>query len=415
MQSNEQSAGNLQEKVIEYVARSHSKKGTIPSISQILKEVGTYRSLLYGIFPGGLGGICASAGVPEPTTRIERTANLSKIDRKDSGWLNKCLDNEKIARKGDPKALVEYINEILLYLPQLRKKFEALCSIYNVSKEKVILDAVTTAFPYLKVKRACQIQGRKAPTIKDFAIQVLEKWMSRCHQHYGPVIRRNICSEHKREMYLVKKGDSQFVICEDPSGLLIEHGLTCYLCQCEMKNIMLGVLFRCGSCGFLIKFDPRLQHREVQMYYQPVLPENQYEASQRQLDEEVVMMHQEFELYKKEVALAMIRDKRADLKRESEQIEAKRRRERGLNQRSVSLDPKAEEKLRNMDPIERKSTLRIAELLQTGMTVEELTISSWGGKHSKDAYEMWQRRVLGGTMKELEERDRRTIGKVDSD
>jgi len=47
--------------------------------------------------------------------------------------------------------------------------------------------------------------------------------------------------------------------------------------------------------------------------------------------------------------------------------------------------------------------------------VEELTISSWGGKHSKDAYEMWQRRVLGGTMKELEERDRRTIGKVDSD
>ncbi|MEE8132990.1 MAG: hypothetical protein V3T40_05390, partial [Nitrososphaerales archaeon] len=274
MQSNEQSAGNLQEKVIEYVARSYSRKGLVPSISQILNGVRTYRSLLYAIFPGGLGGICASAGVPEPTTRIERTANLSKIDRKDSGWLNKCLDNEKIARKGDPKALVEYINEILLYLPQLRKKFEALCSIYNVSKEKVILDAVTTAFPYLKVKRACQIQGRKAPTIKDFATQVLKRWMRSCHKHYGPVIRQNICSEHKREMYLVRKGDSQFVICEDPSGLLIEHGLTCYLCQCEMKSSIFGIRFKCKNCGFLIQFNPMIQYLRVEVVHQPVL-ENQ--------------------------------------------------------------------------------------------------------------------------------------------
>ena len=42
----------------------------------------------------------------------------------------------------------------------------------------------------------------------------------------------------------------------------------------------------------------------------------------------------------------------------------------------------------NMDPIKRKETLRIAELLHARMSVEEFRNGFLGGKHAKDTHEI---------------------------
>lgn len=62
------------DRIIEYVRRKYKERGRVPSIREILREFGIYRTLFYRIFPRGLREVCEEANVPLP----EECAKLSK-------------------------------------------------------------------------------------------------------------------------------------------------------------------------------------------------------------------------------------------------------------------------------------------------------------------------------------------------
>lgn len=69
---------DFQNEVVTYANQFYRKKGTAPSISQIIKNVkNCSRSKLYDSF-NGITDICTKAGIPTPMDRIEKIKNVNK-------------------------------------------------------------------------------------------------------------------------------------------------------------------------------------------------------------------------------------------------------------------------------------------------------------------------------------------------